>query len=158
MGVATAPIKRLKAGASDPQTPWRAARITSGHFVTSRSMSGKAKPSASSVATAPERQHFSSSYPGSLSRQRARRICSDGSASLLEVGTGFHPELSGRENVFLNGAILGMSKREIESKFDEIVAFAEVGEFIDTQVKHYPRGCTCAWHSQSPPTWSPRSS
>jgi lipopolysaccharide transport system ATP-binding protein len=60
--------------------------------------------------------------------------------SLLEVGTGFHPELSGRENVFLNGAILGMSKREIESKFDEIVAFAEVAEFIDTQVKHYSSG------------------
>lgn len=60
--------------------------------------------------------------------------------SLLEVGTGFHPELSGRENVFLNGAILGMSKREIESKFDDIVAFAEVEEFIDMQVKHYSSG------------------
>src|SRR5204862_7794817 len=51
-------------------------------------------------------------------------------ASLLEVGTGFHPELSGRENVFLNGAILGMSRREIQRKFDEIVAFAEVERFI----------------------------
>lgn len=60
--------------------------------------------------------------------------------SLLEVGTGFHHELSGRDNVFLNGAILGMSKREIEAKFDEIVAFAEVGDFIDTQVKHYSSG------------------
>lgn len=60
--------------------------------------------------------------------------------SLLEVGTGFHQELSGRENIFLNGAILGMSKREIEAKFDEIVAFAEVEEFIDTQVKHYSSG------------------
>ena len=60
--------------------------------------------------------------------------------SLLEVGTGFHPELSGRENVFLNGAILGMARSEIEQKFDEIVAFAEVEKFIDTPVKHYSTG------------------
>src|SRR6185503_13260985 len=60
--------------------------------------------------------------------------------SLLEVGTGFHPELSGRENVFLNGAILGMKRREIARKFDEIVAFAEVERFIDTPVKHYSSG------------------
>jgi lipopolysaccharide transport system ATP-binding protein len=60
--------------------------------------------------------------------------------SLLEVGTGFHPELSGRENVFLSGAILGMKKAEIKRKFDEIVAFAEVGEFIDTPLKHYSSG------------------
>ncbi|MFM8809833.1 MAG: polysaccharide ABC transporter ATP-binding protein, partial [Chthoniobacterales bacterium] len=61
-------------------------------------------------------------------------------ASLLEVGTGFHPELTGRENVFLNGAILGMSKQEIRSKFDEIVAFAEIEKFIDTPVKRYSSG------------------
>ena len=61
-------------------------------------------------------------------------------ASLLEVGTGFHPELSGRENIFLNGAILGMSKAEIKSKFDEIVAFAEVERFLDTPVKRYSSG------------------
>src|SRR5256885_536111 len=61
-------------------------------------------------------------------------------ASLLEVGTGFHPELTGRENVFLNGAILGMSRAEILRKFDEIVAFAEVEKFIDTPVKHYSSG------------------
>jgi lipopolysaccharide transport system ATP-binding protein len=61
-------------------------------------------------------------------------------ASLLEVGTGFHPELSGRENVFLNGAVLGMSRREIRAKFDEIVAFAEVEKFLDTPVKRYSSG------------------
>jgi lipopolysaccharide transport system ATP-binding protein len=61
-------------------------------------------------------------------------------ASLLEVGTGFHPELTGRENIFLNGAILGMSRAEIAQKFDEIVAFAEVDRFLDTQVKHYSSG------------------
>ena len=60
--------------------------------------------------------------------------------SLLEVGTGFHPELSGRENVYLNGAILGMGKKEINRKFDEMVAFAEVGDFIDTPLKHYSTG------------------
>jgi lipopolysaccharide transport system ATP-binding protein len=61
-------------------------------------------------------------------------------ASLLEVGTGFHPELSGRENIFLNGAILGMSKADIKSKFDEIVAFSEVEKFLDTPVKRYSSG------------------
>lgn len=61
-------------------------------------------------------------------------------ASLLEVGTGFHPELTGRENIYLNGAILGMSKIEIQRKFDEIVAFAEVEKFLDTPVKRYSSG------------------
>ena len=61
-------------------------------------------------------------------------------ASLLEVGTGFHPELTGRENIYLNGAILGMTRAEIRRKFDEIVAFAEVEKFLDTPVKRYSSG------------------
>jgi lipopolysaccharide transport system ATP-binding protein len=61
-------------------------------------------------------------------------------ASLLEVGTGFHPELTGRENIYLNGAILGMTRRMIQSKFDEIIAFAEVEKFLDTPVKRYSSG------------------
>lgn len=61
-------------------------------------------------------------------------------AALLEVGTGFHPELTGRENVYLNGAILGLSRRDITDRFDEIVGFADVGSFLDTPVKHYSSG------------------
>ena len=69
-----------------------------------------------------------------MARLRGRTGC------LLEVGTGFHPELTGRENIFLNGAILGMTKAEIDSKFDEIVAFAEINKFLDTPVKHFSSG------------------
>ncbi len=61
-------------------------------------------------------------------------------ASLLEVGTGFHPDLTGRENIFLNGVMLGMTKEEVQSKFDEIVAFSELEKFLDTPVKHYSSG------------------
>lgn len=61
-------------------------------------------------------------------------------ASMLEVGTGFHPELSGRDNIFLNGAILGLSRKEVLERFERILAFAEINEFIDTPVKHYSSG------------------
>jgi lipopolysaccharide transport system ATP-binding protein len=71
---------------------------------------------------------------------RGRAILRGRVASLLEVGTGFHPELTGRENIFLNGAILGMKKAEIKSKFDTIVAFADVERFLDTPVKRYSSG------------------
>lgn len=69
-----------------------------------------------------------------------RITCRGRVASLLEVGTGFHPELTGRENIFLNGTILGMTRREIASKFDEIVAFSEIEGFLDTPVKRYSSG------------------
>jgi lipopolysaccharide transport system ATP-binding protein len=76
-----------------------------------------------------------------ISEPTSGRISINGRvSSLLEVGTGFHPELTGRENIYLNGAILGMSKIEIRSKFDEIVAFAEVEKFLDTPVKRYSSG------------------
>jgi lipopolysaccharide transport system ATP-binding protein len=76
-----------------------------------------------------------------ITQPTAGRITLNGRvASLLEVGTGFHPELTGRENIYLNGAVLGMTKVEIKSKFDEIVAFAEVERFLDTPVKRYSSG------------------
>src|SRR5918998_2818431 len=71
---------------------------------------------------------------------RGRVVLRGRVGSLLEVGTGFHPDLTGRENVFLNGAVLGMRRAEVARKFDEIVAFSETGQFIDTPVKHYSSG------------------
>ncbi len=74
-------------------------------------------------------------------RPDAGRVLTRGRvAGLIEVGAGFHPDLSGRENVYLNAAILGMSRNEIDARFDDIVAFSEIGEFIDTEVKHYSSG------------------
>jgi lipopolysaccharide transport system ATP-binding protein len=78
-------------------------------------------------------------------------------ASLLEVGTGFHSELSGRENIFLNGAIMGMSRAEVRARFDEIVAFAEVERFLGPRSSVTPRGCTSGWPSPSLPTFNPKS-
>ena len=74
-------------------------------------------------------------HPDSGSVATRRRV-----AGLIEVGAGFHPDLTGRDNVYLNGAILGMTRAEIDEKFDEIVAFSEIGEFIDTEVKFYSSG------------------
>ncbi len=71
---------------------------------------------------------------------KGKIICRGRIASLLEVGTGFHPELSGRENIFLNGSILGMKRKEIIGKFDEIVAFSGIEKFLDTPLKHYSSG------------------
>ncbi|MEL7062014.1 MAG: ATP-binding cassette domain-containing protein, partial [Acidobacteriota bacterium] len=71
---------------------------------------------------------------------RGRAVLEGRPASLLEVGTGFHPELTGRENVYLNGTVLGMAKAEVDRKFDEIVDFAEVERFVDTPVKRYSSG------------------
>lgn len=74
-------------------------------------------------------------------RPDAGRVLTRGRvAGLIEVGAGFHPDLSGRENVYLNAAILGMSKEEIDARFDDILAFSEIGDFIDTEVKHYSSG------------------
>ena len=86
------------------------------------------------------RSRCSRSSRRSPSRPRGRSTSTAACGSLLEVGTGFHPELTGRENVYLNGAILGMKRAEIARKFDEIVAFAEVEQFLDTPVKRYSSG------------------
>lgn len=77
-------------------------------------------------------------------------------AGLIEVGAGFHPDLSGRENVYLNAAILGMGRKEIDERFDDIVAFSEIGEFIDQEVKHYSSGMfmRLAFSSRSTSTWT----
>ena len=80
-----------------------------------------------------------------------------GVGALLDVGTGFHPELTGRENVFLIGSILGMRRREVRRRFDEIVSFAGVERFLDTPLKRYSTGMECGSPSPSPPTSSRRS-
>ena len=77
-------------------------------------------------------------------------------ASMLEVGTGFHPELTGRENVYLNGAILGMTKAEIDRKFDQIVEFAEMAQFIDTPSSAIPPACMSSSHFPLLRIWTAR--
>jgi len=77
---------------------------------------------------------------GVLEPDRGRVFTRGRVAGLIEVGAGFHPDLSGRENVYLNAAILGMQEKEIDERFDDIVAFSEIGEFIDQEVKHYSSG------------------
>ena len=93
-----------------------------------------------SAATARASPHSSRFFRASPSPPPGSASLRGRVASLLEVGTGFHPELTGRDNIFLNGAILGMKRAEIQRKFDEIVAFAEVERFLDTPVKHYSSG------------------
>ena len=105
-----------------------------------RSRSNRGKSSASLAETGPARAHCSRFSAGSPNPRRDRSALKGRVASLLEVGTGFHQELTGRENIFLNGAILGMSRAEIKRKFDEIVAFSEVEKFLDTPVKRYSSG------------------
>ena len=106
----------------------------------SASRSSAARCWASSAATARARARCSRSCRASPSRAKGRVTIKGRVASLLEVGTGFHPELTGRENIYLNGAILGMTRAEIRRKFDEIVAFAEIEKFLDTPVKRYSSG------------------
>lgn len=77
---------------------------------------------------------------GVLTPDRGRVLTRGRVAGLIEVGAGFHPDLSGRENIFLNAAILGMTKKETEARYDDIVAFSEIERFIDTEVKHYSSG------------------
>jgi ABC-2 type transport system ATP-binding protein len=77
---------------------------------------------------------------GVLTPDRGRVLTRGRVAGLIEVGAGFHPELTGRENVFLNAAILGMSEKETKDRFDQIVEFSEIGDFIDQAVKHYSSG------------------
>jgi len=77
---------------------------------------------------------------GVLRPDRGKVLTRGRLAGLIEVGAGFHPDLSGRENVYLNAAILGMSRKEVDARFDEIVAFSEIEQFIDTEVKHYSSG------------------
>ena len=115
------------------------------------------RPSASSVATEPGKARCSRFSCGSRHRPTARRDSRPGRA-LLEVGTGFHPELTGRENIFLNAAVLGMSRAKTPAQFDEIVDFRRTREFLDMPVKRYSSGMYSGLRSLSPRTSSRTSS
>jgi lipopolysaccharide transport system ATP-binding protein len=128
----TAPLKRLRSGAPSSDTIWALKdvnlEVMPGEVVGIVGRNGAGKSTLLKVLSR-------------ITEPTEGRIKLYGRvASLLEVGTGFHPELTGRENIFLNGAILGMSRREIKRNFDEIVAFSEVEKFIDTPVKRYSSG------------------
>jgi len=127
-----APFKRLRRDKSKPQTIWALKDVTfnvgEGEVVGVIGRNGAGKSTLLKVLSR-------ITEPTSGRVELYGRV-----ASLLEVGTGFHPELTGRENIYLNGAILGMRKTEIDRKFDEIVAFAELEKFLDTPVKRYSSG------------------
>ncbi|MFL6229904.1 MAG: ABC transporter ATP-binding protein [Pyrinomonadaceae bacterium] len=133
-GMLTAPLRRLKRGANgDGRTTVWALRdinltIRQGELVGIIGRNGAGKSTLLRILSRVTR-------PTTGEVEIYGRV-----GSLLEVGTGFHPDLSGRENIFLNGAILGMRKAEIVRKFDEIVAFAEIEKFLETPVKHYSSG------------------
>ena len=127
-----APLRRLRNGAGENQTLWAlkdvSFEVTQGEVLGVIGRNGAGKSTLLKILSR-------------ITKPTSGRVRLDGRVgSLLEVGTGFHSELTGLENVFLNGAILGMTKNEIEAKFDEIVAFAETGQFLDTPVKHYSSG------------------
>ena len=100
----------------------------------------RARPSASSAATARASRPLLKCICGVLQPTTGQVVVRGKLAGLLELGAGFQPELSGRENIYLNGSMLGLSKREIDRLFDDIVAFAELEQFIDNQVKFYSSG------------------
>ncbi|MGI9067508.1 MAG: ABC transporter ATP-binding protein [Pyrinomonadaceae bacterium] len=134
-GAARAPLRSLRGkNGSDENTIWAlkdvSFEVTPGEIVGIIGRNGSGKSTLLKILSR-------------ITRPTKGRVVLKGRVgSLLEVGTGFHSELTGRENVFLNGAVLGMTRREIENKFDEIVAFAETDQFLDTPVKHYSTGMT----------------
>jgi homopolymeric O-antigen transport system ATP-binding protein len=132
--VVRAPLRRLRSGKTPAEAIWAlkdvSFEVTTGEVVGIIGRNGAGKSTLLKILSR-------------ITRPTKGRVTLNGRiGSLLEVGTGFHSELTGRENIFLNGAILGMTRREIERKFDEIVAFAEFEQFLDTPVKHYSSGMT----------------
>ncbi|HEY6805545.1 MAG TPA: ABC transporter ATP-binding protein [Pyrinomonadaceae bacterium] len=131
--IVRAPLKRFRSSSS-PKTLWAlkdvSFEVAPGEVVGIIGRNGAGKSTLLKILS-------------QITRPTTGRVALNGRVgSLLEVGTGFHSELTGRENVFLNGAILGMTRAEIQRKFDEIVSFAETEQFLDTPVKHYSSGMT----------------